>query len=170
MENNNKEIIAISRDEATKLVDNTSNELVSKILTENDSKQIKDLTSLFNLNIKKKNILRLLKLNDLLDNVNNTVIERVNKRSDELTMKELIDILTTTQSIIEKTNKTIEGINEDTFIQLNQQNLNINLNNNTADIDEESRKKILDVVNNILKSADTTNIVEAEIVEDKLND
>ena len=84
-------------------------------------------------------------------------------------MKELIDILTTTQSIIEKTNKTIEGINEDNFIQLNQQNLNINLNNNTADIDEESRKKILDVVNNILKSADTANVVEAEIVEDKLN-
>ena len=170
MENNDKSIVEISRDEATKLVDNTSNELVSKILAENDSKQIKDLTSLFNLNIKKKNVLRLLKLNDLLDNVNDTVIERVNKRSDELTMKELIDILTTTQSIIEKTNKTIEGINEDNFIQLNQQNLNINLNNNTADIDEESRKKILDVVNNILKSADTANVVEAEIVEDKLND
>lgn len=169
MENNDKGIVEISRDEATKLVDNTSNELVSKILAENDSKQIKDLTSLFNLNIKKKNVLRLLKLNDLLDNVNDTVIERVNKRSDELTMKELIDILTTTQSIIEKTNKTIEGINEDNFIQLNQQNLNINLNNNTADIDEESRKKILDVVNNILKSADTANVVEAEIVEDKLN-
>lgn len=169
MENNDKSIVEISRDEATKLVDNTSNELVSKILAENDSKQIKDLTSLFNLNIKKKNVLRLLKLNDLLDNVNDTVIERVNKRSDELTMKELIDILTTTQSIIEKTNKTIEGINEDNFIQLNQQNLNINLNNNTADIDEESRKKILDVVNNILKSADTANVVEAEIVEDKLN-
>ena len=169
MKNNDKGIVEISRDEATKLVDNTSNELVSKILAENDSKQIKDLTSLFNLNIKKKNVLRLLKLNDLLDNVNDTVIERVNKRSDELTMKELIDILTTTQSIIEKTNKTIEGINEDNFIQLNQQNLNINLNNNTADIDEESRKKILDVVNNILKSADTANVVEAEIVEDKLN-
>ena len=108
MENNDKGIVKISRDEATKLVDNTSNELVSKILAENDSKQIKDLTSLFNLNIKKKNVLRLLKLNDLLDNVNDTVIERVNKRSDELTMKEVIDILTTTQSIIEKTNKTIE--------------------------------------------------------------
>ena len=48
-------------------LDSDADEIANKIMQETDDSSIKNLTHLFNLNQAKKNALRILKLNSLLD-------------------------------------------------------------------------------------------------------
>ena len=163
-------------------IDKKTQDVANDILKANDLSEIKDLTNLFNLNIQKKNIIRLLKLNGLQDTVIDKLIERVEKRPDEITNRELIEFLNTTQTAIEKSNNRIEGIGDTPILHLNQQNNQVNINiNNTDDnkntLDRDSRNNVIDAVTAILNSIqkqDSRNIeennnssvvVDADIVE-----
>ena len=64
-------------------LDSNSNALAENILKESDLDEIKRLTQLFNLNQAKKNVLRVLKLNSLLDKVSDQMLERFEKRPGE---------------------------------------------------------------------------------------
>ena len=50
-------------------VEETSDNLAQDILNTDDPKKVKDLTTLFNMNQSKKNVLRVLKLSELLDKI-----------------------------------------------------------------------------------------------------
>ena len=50
-------------------VEQTSDTLAQDILNTDDPKKVKDLTALFNMNQSKKNVLRVLKLSELLDKI-----------------------------------------------------------------------------------------------------
>jgi hypothetical protein len=109
---------------------------------------------------------RLLSLNDMLDEASNQVYKRLREHPDEVTNKELLDFINTFQNSIEKTNKYISGMNED-VIQLRNQTNNLTVNVNQNSLSDESRTKIIDFFNNLFTSIDKEDVIEGEIVEEK---
>ena len=63
-------------------LDESISKIAQEIINENDVDSIKDLTHLFNLNQAKKNVIRVIKLNGLLDTVSDKIIERFEKYPD----------------------------------------------------------------------------------------
>lgn len=149
-------------------LDSDADEIANKIMQETDDSSIKNLTHLFNLNQAKKNALRILKLNSLLDKVSDQMIERFEQRPGEFSNNDLLNYMTVVQSSIDRANKQLNLIDEMPAITLNQ--VNVNMENM---LDRESRSKITEAVNKILQMASAEEkrieediIVEPEIVEE----
>lgn len=132
-------------------------ELESRILTETDPDALDDLVDLFNINLKKKDLLRIGKLNDLQDKITEQIGARIEKNSDQFSNKDLLDYFKTIQDTVSKTSVDLSDINVPT-IQINQVNID-----NDEKLSAESRKKVLDAVNSILKStSDTSSLIKEE--------
>ena len=138
-------------------------ELESKILEETDLDRLDDLVDLFNINLKKKDIIRAGKLNDLQDKITRQIENRIDKNSDQFSNKDLLDYFKTIQDTISKSNVDISELNMPT-IQINQ----VNIENETK-LSSESRRKVLDAVNAILSktSEENSSNVEFEIMEEQ---
>lgn len=149
-------------------LDSDADEIANKIMQETDDSSIKNLTHLFNLNQAKKNALRILKLNSLLDKVSDQMIKRFEQRPGEFSNSDLLNYMTVVQSSIDRANKQLNLIDEMPAITLNQ--VNVSMENM---LDRESRSKITEAVNKILQMASAEEkrieediIVEPEIVEE----
>lgn len=128
-------------------------EVAHRIIEERDIDKVKDLAHLFNLNQSKKNLLRVIKLNSLLDKVSDQMIERFEKTPGAFSNKDLLDYMQVTQAAIDRANKSLELIDETPAIQLQQNNqVNINV---VDTLDRESRERITDAVKAILQRAKT---------------
>lgn len=120
------------------------------ILDENDLDKVKDLTHLFNLNQAKKNVVRIMKLNGLMDTVADKIIERFEKYPDNFSNAELLSYLQVTQNTIEKASKSLELIDETPTIQFNT---NTQVNVSIIDsLDRESKARVADVIRSILNN------------------
>ena len=139
-----------------KIIDKTDS-LVNDIIEEDDIEKTKQLLNLFNVNIAKKNTLRVMKVDKLLDKVVDEALERVEARPDEINNKDLIAYASVAQSQIDKSMQIIKSVNETPAIQLNQQN-NINVNIGT-ELSRESRERVLKAVEQILNQ---DNVVDVE--------
>lgn len=150
--------------ENTKLVD-TSNldnkniELAQSIIDEEDISKVKDMINLFNLTQTKKNVIRAMKLSGLYDSVSDKLIERLQKRPDEISYKELVDIFNATQKAIDSANKSLGLIEEMPTIQLNQQNINISVDNKD-ELSRDSKIKVMEAVKAFLDSQKNENTLE----------
>ena len=147
-------------------LDSNTTELASNIIKESDLDEIKRLTQLFNLNQAKKNVLRVLKLNSLLDKVSDQMLERFEKRPGEFSNSDLINYMTVTQNAIDRANKSLNLVNETPAIQVN-----VNVDNDPIkSIDKESKERIMAAVNAILQKSkeldlDADNIQEEIVVD-----
>ena len=133
-----------------------------------DVDKIKDLTHLFNVQNAKKNALRIVKLNGLLDKVSDQAIERFEKRPGEFSNKDLLDYMTVVQNSIDRSTKAL-NLEEQPLIQINQNTSEVNVNLGENSMNRESREKVLNAVNMLLKIAQSNNInnnvIDAEINE-----
>ena len=82
-------------EETKSLVDTTAidldiNSLASQVLVESDPEKTKQLIELFNWNISKKNTTRVLKLNNLYDDVTDQMVLRFKTRSDQFSKSDLL--------------------------------------------------------------------------------
>ena len=136
----------------------TSN-IANSLIRETDIDKVKDLTNLFNLNQRKKNVLRLLKYNGLLDTISDQMIERFEKKADEFSNADLLDYMQTIQTAIEKAQKSIDLVSETPAIQLNQNNVTVNVTDN---FDRESKERIANAVKSILARMDIADMTEAD--------
>ena len=144
---------------------NKDKELVSEIISSESSEELNDVVKKFQLNQAKKNALRVMKLSDLFDSVNEQAIKRFEKYPDEFTNKELIEYMKVAQDIMTTTNKnlTIEDTTNSPMIQINQQNNDIKIEGKS--IDSDSRQRVLDFVNMALaKSRDKVNESDEDAV------
>lgn len=166
------EIVSIEEisEEKNKL-DQASLQIIKQTIAENDSAKTKDLTIMFNNIQKKKAMVRVDKLNTLLDVITDQAIERFTLRPDELSNQELFQGLKTVQELTEKNQKIILDQQEAApLIQINQQEVNVGT---TTELTRESRDKVKTAVANVLASlavsaknnAQEENIVEAEVIE-----
>lgn len=145
-------------------LDTQTQQIAQEILNEDDIDKVKDLTNLFNLNAQKRNVMRVIKMNDLLDKVTDQVITRFEKRPDNFSNDDLIKYMQVTENAIDRASKHLNLVEETPPIQLMQNNqVNINID---SGLDRESRERVMDAVRAILASG-TTNMqsLEEDLVE-----
>lgn len=133
------------------------------ILTTNDFDELNNFTKLFNLNIKKKELLRISVLSDLQDSISEQMRKRIEKNSDEFSNKDLLDYFKTIHGTISSSDPDVV-VSDKPDIQINQNNVNINLNNN---IDDTSRQRVMDAIRSIMansSNANDDNVIEVEEV------
>lgn len=141
-------------------------ELEQKLIQETDIDELKNVINLFNLNIKKKDILRTNKLSNLQDLVTDQMGERLEKNAGAFSNKDLIDYFKIIQESINKADNSLNGV-DTPAIQLNQQ-FNLNVDNKKDELDKDSRDRVADAVNAILakmKQPQQEKIVEVEYKE-----
>lgn len=139
----------------------TINELESRLIEEENIDEINKIVEMFNVNLQKKNIIRSAKLSDVQDKVVQQMTDRFEQRADSFSNDDLIKYHKIIQETLTKTDTTMDNIKTPT-IQINQQ---VNVDN--VAFDSDSRKKILEVVNNILKNPENIeDIIENEECDD----
>lgn len=137
--------------------------LVNDILNEKDPKKVKDLTYLFNIAQTKKSVLRAVNLNNLLDKVNDQMEERLTKRADQFSNKDLLDYMDKMTGALEKAQKQVQDVDPTPAIQINQQNINLG----ETGLSRESRQNVMDAVASILKRLNEESLEEPEIIEEE---
>lgn len=141
----------------TQGLDEKTLQIAQTIINEEDVDKIKDLTHLFNLNQAKKNVIRVMKLNGLLDTVSDKIIERFEKYPDNFSSADLLNYLQVTQNAIDKANKNLSLVEDTPVIQINHNN-QVNLNVIDS-YDRESKERVMEFIKSVLAQSD--NVEEA---------
>lgn len=133
--------------------------LEKDILKEDNIDSLNDLVDIFNVNLRKKDIIRNNKLSEVQDKVVDQMTERVTKKADEFSNADLLNYHKVIQDTISKTNSTLDGIKTPN-IHIEQINLN-----EEDKFDSASRKRILSAVNAILKSTQETTEESSDVID-----
>lgn len=140
--------------------------LTDKILKENDVDKLKDLTHLFNAYQTKRQVLRINALNDVQDSLVQQMGERIAKRPDNFDNADLANWMKTVQQVMESSQKNIEQVDTIPAI-INQQNNQINVNvDATPKLSRDSREKVLNVIQTILKNCENSDNNEVYNLEE----
>jgi len=127
------------------LLKEESKDLVAQIISEKDPDKLKDLSALFDMNQRKKNIARMDKLANLLEMVDDEVITRWATEPDSFDNDQILSYMAATQSQINNIKSSMEKA---PLVQINNQKIEIN--NNNSGLDQDSRKRVQEVVMAIL--------------------
>lgn len=133
------------------IVKDDTNKITELVIKENDVEELKRLTQLFNMNIAKKNVLRVNKLNELVDCASDEMLNRL-RSGEEISNKDLKDFLNTAQGVLDKSTKIVENVQETPMIQVNTQNNNFTINTDSNGLSREERENVLNIVNAILNN------------------
>jgi len=144
----------------------TSDKYATQIVNEDDYTKIPDLIKMFKASIAKKEVLRIVKLTELLDKIEDRVSERFDN-TDIITNTELLDFMKVTQSSIDRAGKMLSEI-DGSGIPINNNGNTINVIN-IENKDDVSKDKIAKAVFAILNKAKETQVIDSEeiIVSDK---
>ena len=126
-----------------------------------EAQELQKILNIFNLNLKKKELLRVEKLNDLQDALLNQAAQRVEKHGDEFSNRDLIEYFKAFDSVLQKT-----PVNASDFsaIQITQNQLNINMLQ--SEFDSQERQKIFSAVQALLSSAQNNSDDNLEVLVD----
>ena len=133
------------------------NDITNQIISEKDPNKLEDLTQLFLLNKKKKDLARINKLSNLINTIDDEVINRFNEEPENFNNDQLVKYLTATQQIIDTTTNNIEKV---PMIQINNQKNEIHIDD--SGLNKESRAKVLEVITGILNES---KVIDAEVEE-----
>lgn len=123
--------------------------IATKIARQQDPDEIKNLVQEFNLAHTKKQIIRSMTYDQLLDHITDQMKERILKRADQFSNKDLLDYLNTMNTAMEKAHKQINEVDAVPAIQFNQQNNTVIMSDG---LDRESRERVFDFVKNALNN------------------
>ena len=154
--------------EETKSIDTIKSEIrdiTNRALSETDVSKTNDLIALFNWNMSKKNLARVMKLDSLFDSITDQIAARVENKPDQFSNDELLNYMKTIQNAIDTSSKVVANIEEPPNIIQNNTQINVNV---IDKFDRESRARILAAVQATLKAASNSNtsVIDAEF-EDK---
>ena len=157
-------------EETKELVDTSSIDteitgLASQVLEESDPEKAKQLIALFNWNISKKNTARILKMNDLYDEVTDQMVLRFKTKAAQFSNSDLLDYMKAVQGAIDTSTKNLSQVEEPPTI-VHQTNTQINVN--VVDtFDRDSKDRILAAIQATLKAAQQPRQknVEPEVIE-----
>lgn len=143
-------------------------EIVNKIVAEDDIDNLKNLVKLFNVAQTKKNALRSIKLQNLLGTIEDQAIERFEKHPDQISDKLLLDYMETIQNNIDKANAQLTQLEDPSLIRINNNKNEVNINIGKDDLTSEEKEHVLNAINMILASTKDNNqqaeVVEAEVI------
>ena len=140
-------------------------DILNQIIAAEDIDKTKDLTYLFNINQNKKTMVRIDSLSNLQDKLVGLLSNRVTERPDEMSNQEVMQALKVVQDIIERGTKQITGQNEQPLIQINQQTNSVNVGDETAGLNRDSRDKVKRAIMSILDNVKDVTDTNAEIIE-----
>lgn len=123
-------------------------EVEQAILKETDPQQLKSIVGIFNANLQKQEVIRAGKLSDLQDKLLEQLMQRMDRHPDNMSLKDITDtfkVLADAQS-----KQKVAQTEELPQIQINTQ---VNVG---TELDRDSRQRVLDAVNAIMKG----NVVE----------
>lgn len=138
-----------------------SDDLENQLIQETNLENIKNIINLFNLNIKKKDIVRVSKLNDLQDKITNQIDKRLTNKCDEFSNSDLINYFKVIQETINKSDTTLDKVDTPS-IQIIQNQLNVSA---PEDFDKESRQRISDAVQKFLNNYSNEDTVDNNVVD-----
>ena len=142
---NNELVAAMSRTVAEKNLKDDSNALITKIIAEQDPSNLNDLTDMFDMLARKKKYVRMHKLFDILEKVDNEVDSRLQygqEDGDRFNNDQLIRAMSVTQQAISDINN---DVHDKPLVQINTQNNTIDLG-----LNRESRQRVIDAVMSII--------------------
>ena len=139
--------------------------ILNQIIAAEDIDKTKDLTYLFNINQNKKTMVRIDSLSNLQDKLVGLLSSRVTERPDEMSNQEVMQALKVVQDIIERGTKQITGQNEQPLIQINQQTNSVNVGDEAAGLNRDSRDKVKRAIMSILDNVKDATDTNAEIIE-----
>ena len=134
----------------TSQVDTAITDVANQVLAESDPDKAKNLISLFNWNMSKKNVARILKLNELYDNVTDHMVTRLATKSDQFTNSDLLDYMKVIQGAIDTSTKNLTQTEEPPVIVQNNTQVNINM---ADQFDREAKERILAAIQATLQLA-----------------
>ena len=133
-----------------------SKDLVAQIIAEKDPDKLKDLSALFDMNQRKKNIARMDKLANLLEMVDDEVLVRWATEPDSFDNDQILSYMSATQNQINNIKSSMERA---PLVQINSQKIEIN---NNSGLDQDSRKRVQEVVMAILNGGLNVEDLESE--------
>lgn len=139
--------------------------ILNQIIAAEDIDKTKDLTYLFNINQNKKTMVRIDSLSNLQDKLVGLLSNRVTERPDEMSNQEVMQALKVVQDIIERGTKQITGQNEQPLIQINQQTNSVNVGDEAAGLNRDSRDKVRRAIMSILDDVKGNTNTDTEIIE-----
>ena len=139
--------------------------ILNQIIAAEDIDKTKDLTYLFNVNQNKKTMVRIDSLSNLQDKLVGLLSNRATERPDEMSNQEVMQALKVVQDIIERGTKQITGQNEQPLIQINQQTNSVNVGDEAAGLNRDSRDKVKRAIMSILDNVKDVTDTNAEIIE-----
>ena len=163
-ENGEKTITALVAVDTSNL-NAESLDILNQIIAAEDVDKTKDLTYLFNINQNKKTMVRIDSLSNLQDKLVGLLSNRVTERPDEMSNQEVMQALKVVQDIIERGTKQITGQNEQPLIQINQQTNSVNVGDEAAGLNRDSRDKVKRAIMSILDNVKDATDTNAEIIE-----
>lgn len=134
-------------------------DLIDPILEETDLDNLNDIIKLFNINLKKKNLIRSSKLSEVQDKVVEQIASRIEDRPDNFSNDDLLKYYKTIQDTLNRADSSLDSM-EVPSIQVNQQ-----INVGTNEFDRESRKRILNTVQQILQASQDISSVVEEVID-----
>lgn len=158
----NLEVVPTTKE--SELVKKTQ-ELVDSILDVDNSEELKRATALFNQNIAKKNMLRLLKVGNVLDIATDEVMRRLLNAPEHIANKDLASFYTMLQKATNGYQESINGIGENPVIQINT------INMDKPQLSPESAQRVLDAYNLWMQftktPTETEQTDEVEVIEEE---
>ena len=140
---------AIDESMALLPLDQQEEKIVNEIIKAPTQKELQEQFDLFNINQSKKNALRIIKLNSLLDKVEDQAIERFEKKPDQVSNKELLEYMTVVAGQIDRSQKYIDTLKDKPMIKVNQKN-DVTINIGT-ELNKDSRERVMDAIQGLLK-------------------
>ena len=131
----------------------TSEDILNKINNISTNEELKEVTSLFNLNMTKKEMARVLQQDELLDLVLKQAGDRLRKRPDELSTKDLIDYMNVFQNNVNKTQAIVDKVESQPMIQIND---NKKVVVSVGGLDRDSSNNVIDAIKDILKDLNSS--------------
>ena len=116
---------------STQSLDSKNENIAQQIIDASTVEETRDLTALFNLNTQKRNVLRVLKMNNLLDKVTDQMIERFEKNvmiDVSIVLKMNDNIVEISKKVQDKIKNTVENMTG-----LEVVNVNVNISNVISD-------------------------------------
>ena len=148
-------------------VDNIKTEIkdiTNKALAENDVNKTNELIALFNWNMSKKNLARVMKLDSLFDSITDQIALRVENKPDQFSNDELLNYMKSVQNAIDASSKVVAHIEEPPAVITNNTQINVNVGDSFS---RESRERILAAIQATLQAAQSTDIINQDEYEDK---
>ena len=135
-------------------------EIADSIMRESDPEKIKDLTELFNINAKKKKIVRASKVNELLDLVSAEMSTRLETMPDTFSNDVLLNYWKVLEDSSMKLTSDENEVKDNKLISLTQNN-QVNILTE-SDLNTRSRKNVTEAVRKILQNISNSQVDEIE--------